>query len=548
MNLLPKISVIICASAMSLTAVAAQNRNEMPDSEAVTGEFLVTFDQTVRVKDINKSKLFLNNSVYVKSTIPEMNIAVVVRPSFELQSTSLNTLRADSRIVRVTPNYIYRANLIPNDALFPKLWGMKNTGQTDSKQPGTEGIDIGVEKAWDITTGSRDVIVAVIDTGINYNHPDLAPNMWVNEAEKNGTSGVDDDANGYIDDIYGYNFVKNNGDPMDDNGHGSHCSGTIAGRGNDGQGVVGVNWESRLMAVKFLNEDGAGSLEDAVKGIAYATKMGAKVLSNSWGGGGFSQELKNVIDASAVGGAVFVAAAGNNSSNNDSVKTYPVGYDSANIIGVAAIDNRGSLANFSNYGKTSVHVAAPGVNILSVTTQGYEFWSGTSMATPHVSGIVALLLSQEPNLTNLQVKERLISTAVPLKSLKNKVLSRGLANAWTTLTNTTPPPDMNDPSLWATQPASISTKHPYTSDFKQEWEVSIPGAQEMALYFSKFDLEDKFDFIEVYDIAGNLVGKYTGGMNDSFTDEIKGNYAKIIFSTDNIINKYGFDLTKIAYR
>lgn len=548
MGLLSKSFVIIGVLIATLSAQANEERELPQDVEAVPGEFLVTLKPEISVAERNVQSLYSAIGTPVKSTIPSMNIVVVSRPSFELLNTSVNVLKENPMITRVTPNYIYRANKVPNDELYSKLWGMKNTGQSDSKQEGTAGFDIGAEQAWDMTTGNKDIVVAIIDTGIKYDHPDLAPNMWVNEAEKNGAAGVDDDGNGYVDDIYGYNFVSNTGDPMDDHGHGSHCAGTIGGKGNDGAGVVGVNWDTRMMAVKFLSADGSGTLEGAVNSIAYATKMGAKILSNSWGGGGFSQELKDVIDASNAAGTVFVAAAGNSSANNDTANAYPASYDVPNIIAVSAIDNRGALAVFSSYGKRKVHVGAPGVNILSVTTKGHESWSGTSMATPHVSGIAALLWGHETNLSHLQVKERILTTVVRIPGLKNKVSTGGLANAWTALNNIVAEPDPNDPALWQTQPLSISTAHPYSSSFTQTWEVSVSGATEISLYFSRFDLENRYDYLELYDASGMLLAKYTGGMDESFTDAIKGNYVKLVFKTDNIVNHYGFDLTKVAYR
>ncbi len=533
-----------------ITAQLAQaEERELPDDiEAVPGEFLVTLKPDVSVADRNLQSLYSAIGTPVRSTIPSLNVAVVKRPSFELQKTSIQILKENPIVIRVTPNYIYRANKVPNDEHYSKLWGMKNTGQSDSKQEGTAGFDIGAEQAWDMTTGNKDIVVAVIDTGVKYDHPDLAPNMWVNEQEKNGAPDVDDDGNGYVDDIYGFNFVTNKGDPMDDHGHGSHCAGTIGGKGNDGAGVVGVNWDTRIMAIKFLSADGSGTLESAIKSIEYATKMGAKVLSNSWGGGGFSQELKDIIQASHAAGAVFVAAAGNSAANNDTANAYPASYDVPNIIAVAAIDNRGALAIFSSYGKRKVHVGAPGVNVLSVTTKGFESWSGTSMATPHVSGIVALLWGHENGLTNLQVKERILNTAVKIPGLKNKVATGGLANAWTALNNIIPEPDPNDPILWQAKPLAISSEHPYKSSVVQEWEVSVTGASEIALYFSRFDLENRYDYIELYDASGALLSKYTGAMDESFTDVIKGSYVKVVFKTDNIVNHYGFDLTKVAYR
>ncbi|UXR65714.1 S8 family serine peptidase [Bdellovibrio bacteriovorus] len=257
--------------------------------EAVPGEFIVKFkDDAVATSSLNTLSQELGS--YIKDTIPGQNIVVIKRPVFEIQSNVVKSLAQNPNIDIIEPNYIYRINKTPNDPMLGQLWGMINNGQPDSqKREGIAGVDIGAAQAWDITTGSKDVIVAVIDTGINYNHPDLKGNLWTNDAELNGQAGVDDDGNGIIDDIYGANFVtaaKPTGNPLDDHGHGSHCSGTIGASGDDGKGIVGVAWNVRIMGVKFLSASGSGSLDGALKAIDYATSKGARILSNSWGGGG----------------------------------------------------------------------------------------------------------------------------------------------------------------------------------------------------------------------------------------------------------------------
>ena len=245
---------------------------------------------------------------------------------------------------------------------------MNNTGQTRRHRrrrhrrrhrPGTS------------RPASANVLVGVIDTGVDYNHPDLAANIWTNPGEIAG-NGIDDDGNGYIDDVHGYDFVNNDGDPMDDNGHGTHFSGTIGGVGNNGIGVAGVNWNVKIMALKFLDSGGSGSTANAVAGVQYATMMGVDVTSNSWGGGGFSQALYDAIDAAGAANIAFVAAAGNNGANNDTSPAYPAAYDLPNIISVAATDDNDELASFSNYGAASVDLGAPGVDILS-TLPGNQY-------------------------------------------------------------------------------------------------------------------------------------------------------------------------------
>lgn len=408
------------------------------EEDIVPGEFVIQFKGVQAAQmDLLRLENLLGGKILEK--IPESTIFLLKREPLENPDLAMKYLMDLPMIDTVEPNYIYKMNMVPNDPKLSELWGLKNSGQMDSKKNiGIAGVDIGITRAWDITTGSSHVIVGVIDSGINYNHPDLKANMWKNLAELNGKPGVDDDKNGYVDDIYGYDFANNDADPMDDNGHGSHVSGTIGAKGDDGIGLVGVNWKVKLMALKFLSSKGSGSLYSAIAAINYASKMGVQVLSNSWGGGGASKLLKKAITNANAKNIVFVAAAGNESNNNDLSPTYPANYDVTNVISVAAIDNRGSLASFSCYGKKTVHVAAPGVNILSSIIKGYASYSGTSMATPHVSGIVALLLAQNKKLTPLAIKNRLIKTSRSSSSLKGKVAANGFVDAYYALTNQVP--------------------------------------------------------------------------------------------------------------
>ncbi|MFN7684341.1 MAG: S8 family peptidase, partial [Oligoflexia bacterium] len=305
-----------------------------------------------------------------------------------LQS-ALQSLQQDPRVEYVEPNYIYRmsASGIPDDPMMPKLWNLINEGQKDSGgNKGKPGADVRVAPVWASgNVGSRNVVVAVIDTGIDWKHEDLKANLFVNPGESGSlaNNGKDDDKNGFIDDTHGWNFEAKSRKSSDDQGHGTHCAGTIGGAGNNRRGVAGVNWEVTLMPVKFLDSNGSGTLEAAVESINYATMMKVNIMSNSWGGGGFSQALLESIQKARDAGILFVAAAGNDGRDNDSSNTYPANYDVENVVSVAALDNQDNLASFSNYGRTKVHVAAPGVNILSTKKDGgYEVLSGTSMACP----------------------------------------------------------------------------------------------------------------------------------------------------------------------
>ncbi len=343
-------------------------------------------------------------------------------------------LEANPNVEYAEPNYILHAYETPNDPMFGQLWGMNNTGQADGGgTPGTVDADIDAVEAWDVFTGSSSVVVAVIDTGVDYTHPDLAANAWTNPGEIAG-NGIDDDANGFIDDVHGWDFANDDNNPMDDNDHGTHCSGTIGGVGDNGVGVAGVNWNVKIMGLKFLTSGGSGSTDDAVSCIEYATMMGVDVMSNSWGGGGFSQALLDAIVAANAADIFFVAAAGNSGSNNDVTANYPSNYDSPNVIAVMATNNRDERVVepgwwSSSYGATTVDVAAPGLYIVSSVPGGYDNFSGTSMATPHVAGAMAMLRGRFPGITVADGKALLMNIGNdPVPALSGLCVTGGRLN------------------------------------------------------------------------------------------------------------------------
>ena len=342
---------------------------------------------------------------------------------------AIQKLKATGQFEYVEPDWLVHVLQTPTDSAFVNgdLWGLRNTGQNG----GVADIDVNAVPAWDITTGSPSVVVGVVDTGIRYTHQDLAGNMWTNSGELPG-NGSDDDGNGYVDDVYGVNAINGSGDPFDDNDHGTHVAGTIAATAFDSGQHVGVAYNVRLMALKFLDASGSGSTSDAIECIEYAVEQGVDILNNSWVGGGFSQALEDAIQAANDAGILFVAAAGNSTSNNDLTPSYPSNYEVPNVVAVAAIDRSGNLASFSSYGATTVDIAAPGVDILSSTTAGdasYDSFSGTSMATPHVVGVAALLASQYPSAGISELKSRLLNTAKSLGSLTGRVASGGIVDA-----------------------------------------------------------------------------------------------------------------------
>jgi subtilisin family serine protease/subtilisin-like proprotein convertase family protein len=361
-------------------------------------------------------------------------------------ASALAALHSNSVVLSAVPNYQLHILQTPNDPQFSSQWDWNNTGQTG----GTVDADIDAPEAWDIATGSVSTLVAVIDTGVDYTHPDLAANMWTNPGEIPG-DGIDNDGNGFIDDIHGYDFANNDGNPMDDHGHGTHVAGTIGAVGNNGIGVTGVNWNVRIIAVKFLDSSGNGTTADAIRALNYAVQMGAQVSNNSYGGSTaedadplFEQAIRNAANY----GHIFVAGAGNSTSNNDVEPFYPASFDADNIVAVAATDNNDQLASFSNYGVGSVDLAAPGVDILSTQPGGqYGLLSGTSMASPHVAGVIALVRSVHPEWNYHQTIDSVLNSVDYLPALEGRTITGGRLNAARALLDT------DGPRVVATDPA-----------------------------------------------------------------------------------------------
>jgi subtilisin family serine protease len=337
---------------------------------------------------------------------------------------ALARLALDPRVEYAEPNYIVSASRVPNDEHYPEQYSMSNTAQNG----GFAGADISAEAAWDHFTGDPDMLIGDIDTGADYDHPDLAANIWTNPGEIAG-NGLDDDGNGYVDDVHGYDFFNHDGDPRDDNGHGTHTAGTIAAVGNNGIGVAGVVWKARIVPMKFLNSQGSGPTSGAIEALRYAQRIGAHVTNNSWGGGFYSRALEDAIIAVGERGDLLIAAAGNARSNTDTSPTYPASLPEECIISVAATDNADQLAPYSNFGLGTVDLAAPGSDVLSTWPGGgYRLLSGTSMAAPHVTGACALLMGRFPGMAAAEVKARLLRFTTPLIGLAGRSVSGGRLN------------------------------------------------------------------------------------------------------------------------
>ncbi|MBI2949647.1 MAG: S8 family serine peptidase, partial [Verrucomicrobia bacterium] len=386
----------------------------------------------------------------VLRTFSEMDGWQVVQISAEKSVPEIILEYRHSGLVeQAEPDYAVRLSRTPNDPRFldGSLWGLHNTGQSG----GVSDADLDAPEAWDVQFEARDIIVAVIDTGVRYTHEDLAANMWVNPGETGSNligldkkvNALDDDGNGYVDDVHGINAILGTGNPLDDHGHGTHLSGTIGGVGGNGLGGAGVAWRVRLMACKFLNPRGEGSISDAITCIDYARRHGAKIINASWGSPAFqSAALRDAIDSVRRAGILWVAATGNDGQDNDLNPLYPASYDLDNIVAVAATERTDKLAPFSNYGATSVDLAAPGDFILSAWNQSnnaYEYLRGTSMAAAYVSGASALLRARYPQESYSQIKDRLLSSIDPLPSLSGKSVTGGRLNLHQALTGTASP-------------------------------------------------------------------------------------------------------------
>jgi uncharacterized repeat protein (TIGR01451 family) len=426
-----------------LLSLSAQGQKESLMGPFVPGELLVRFRT-----DLSKNAVTQVHTAVGANVIKEFklvpNLQRVRLPSGMNLAEAIKLYEKNPTVLYAEPNYIRRATqhalLTPNDAQFSQLWALHNVGQTG----GTPDADMDAPEAWELSTGSSSVVVAVIDTGVDYNHPDLSANIWRNTLDCN-SNNIDDDGNGYKDDCYGIDTANNDSNPMDDNNHGTHVAGTIGARGNNSIGVVGVNWNVQIMACKFLSTNGSGSDADAIECLEYVKTMkerGVNIVAtnNSWGGGGFSQALYDAIAAQMDAGILFIAAAGNDSANNDSTESYPANYYLPNIIAVAATTHTDGLASFSNFGRRTVHVGAPGSSILSTTrNNSYSTFSGTSMATPHVTGLAALLKAHNPSLDWIALRNLILSSGDPKPALADKTITGRRINAYQALTCTDAP-------------------------------------------------------------------------------------------------------------
>ncbi len=410
------------------------------DSKPANRRLLVRYRKDVPIKNRDAAHFSVGAYVVQSFEVPSNLDVVEVAKGISLKAAQ-EFYEADPNVLYVEPDYPIHALLTPppkgpkqpppgggeNDPKLADQWGLNNIGQNGGKVD----ADINAPEAWEELTGDKNIVIAVIDTGVNYNHPDLKDNMWVNPGEIAG-NGIDDDGNGVIDDIHGFNAIANNGDPMDDHGHGSHCSGVIGAKGQNKFGGSGVLQEATIIGCKFLDADGGGETSGAIACLDYLRNLKLRTdnpvnvfaSSNSWGSSENSEALKDAIQAHQDEGILFFAAASNDSQDNDVVDNFPSDYPLANVVSVAATDRNDNLAWFSNFGKRTVHLGAPGVEVLStVLGDEYEEMDGTSMATPFAAGLAGLIKAYDPSLTYIQVKNLLMAGGTPIDALNGKTIS-----------------------------------------------------------------------------------------------------------------------------
>ena len=488
---------LIAAVALAITGVvtanlSTQGRQERASvlvggREAVKGEVLVqfrdgasAFEQARAAEEIDADEVESLGAPRTK------RIRARQMPTAEL----LARLRNNPDVEFVEPNYIIRISAAPNDPYFGNLWGLFNIGQ-DYGGIGLAGADVDATLAWDVSTGSRASVIGVVDTGIDYAHPDLAANIWTAPSAFSVTIGglVINCAAG----THGFNAITNSCNPMDDNSHGTHVAGTIGAVGNNGVGVVGLNWRASIMALKFLDSSGTGTLANAIKAIEFAVQTKAvlgtdtadvRVLSNSWSGDGFSQSLLNQINRANTANMLFVAAAGNSAVDNDIQPQYPASFSAPNIIAVAATNNLDERAWFSNYGATTVHLGAPGVAILSTTpNNSYAAFNGTSMATPHVSGAAALLLSA-CSLTTAGLKAAILNAVDPIPSMAGMTTTGGRLNVNNAIRACAPSPTVSVPNVVGLpHPAAVTSLTGAglaVGMVTAEWSATVPAGTVMS--------------------------------------------------------------------
>lgn len=452
---------------------------------------------------------------------------------FSEQAFSKERSQWPRHILFIQPNLSYNTQ----ESVDPNNNGPRNTVNSWGLQ---------LNEAWKITQGSKEVRVAILDSGIDRNHEDLRQNIGILTKEVPG-NGKDDDGNGWIDDDWGWNFIHQNNNPQDDKGHGSFCAGIIGADWDNDKGVQGINRLVSLLSVKILDSFGQGSTATAIEGIEYAMSTGVHIINASWGGKQFDPALFETIKRATLQGILFVAAAGNNSEDNDenSKAIYPASFNIPGLIAVAAYDDGGTRAPCSNYGRQRVHLGAPGVDLVGLQLGGYGVKSGTSFAAPQVAGIAALLKAAFFEMTPFEIQRILMRTSSPLHySEKYYTVTGGLVNAEHAVAQFAPPTPTS-PKRWKKIPFFVSSAHPYAASSSEEITIKEPGAQFLRINFKKFDVEKTFDKVVLRDSEGYKVYEYSGKLESFTSVESQGEELRLQLISDYNRQFYGFDIDSI---
>ena len=563
---------------------------------AVSGEYVVKLSEDIESFSLVEKRDLLQRAFGGKQNyLGEVSLSsdglflIKVKKEVNLKEV----VNSDSRVLLAEPNFIYRHHqddeldtyfdFTPIDEKFVKQWGFNNTKQRlDQGYPMTRGADMKILEAWNAEPRSidaaRDVVVAVIDTGINKKHEDLKENLWENPGEfgewqprnqddidrapgcwDKSCNKLDDDGNGLVDDLHGWNWVHfstdnpGNADFDDDQGHGTHCAGVIGAKHNQ-VGVSGINNKVQLMALKFLSKKGEGTLAGAIQAINYAVEKKADIINASWGGTQYSEILHETIKAAGSAGVMFVAAAGNSSLNNDFFQSFPANYKLVQgLVSVAATEFNNQRAYFSNFGRRNVHLSAPGHVIMSTVLgkRGYNYMSGTSMAAPHVSGLAAMMIGLFPEKFSGKseaLKKYLIQTSTRTVELNWQLASGGVVNALNAVNGNIPVGNTSPETRggWSTRRANMRSAHPYAPNTNKTFEIKSRGADWVRIKFGKYSLEEGVDQLELYDGNGNLFDTLTGIGQNVYSRPIKGDTVVVKFKTDSSVNDWGYEIVGIT--
>jgi len=443
---------------------------------------------------------------------PEKQFALVRQRSFPLKKFLL------PKGVEIQPNYVYRAFDQKNPEL-DKSWGLQNIGKNPGVgQEGIPGVDVNAIEAWKAQGTGIGAMVAVLDSGVDTAHEDLQKNV-----------------------VKGWNFINDTSDVRDDNGHGTRVAGVIAADADNGRGSRGVS-NGPLLIVKMLDDQGHGTTESVVRGLQYALEKGAKIVNMSWGGSAYDPVFYEMVKGAKQ--TLFITASGNTADDIDVKESavYPSSFRLVNVLSVSAYDNRDRLASFSNFGKETVHLGAPGMGIYSTKPGGYGFSDGTSYAAPFVAGTAALVWGALPSLSVESIKKRLLKTSEPIGYYEKEFLaSGGRVNAYNALVNFEPVRPKS-PTTWVTHKTALGTPHPYLNNFKDTYYVTSPGATHLRVHFSRFQLESKYDHLTIRDGKGRFVQRYTGDLGAFTSADVLGDSLTLEFKADNNSPDWGFEI------